>query len=153
MDLLLPIALALVGIGGTIAVTVIQLRARRAELEDERAARAAADLEERREQVVGAVYDAMGPLIAAATIPHDERSRMSNDAAAAVARAARIIRLSRSHEFAALHEWWGSRTKQFAKAQLAQLERLEARTLAEISAWYEGELTADEILELARTDL
>ena len=150
-ELVLPLVLAVLGIGGTIVVTAIQLRARRAELEDERRARDAADREQRREKVISAVYDTLGPLIAASTIPQKDRLRMPNNAAAAVARATRMIRLSREPDSFDLHEWWGIRTKQFAQiTRLDDLEPLEVATLAEISAWYDSELTARQILEIAR---
>lgn len=144
-DIWLPIGIALVGVGGTIAVTAMQLRARRRELDADRQERAAMDLDRRREDIITAVYDSMGPLVSAAVVPLVERDRPSLDATRAVSRVERVIRLSRRDDVNDLRLWWSVRSRQFARVQVADLEALEVAVLTEIDRWYDGELTASDI--------
>lgn len=145
-DFWLPLILAMLGIGGTIAVTVVQLRARRAELNDERAAREAADLERRREAVIEAVYDSVGPLTSASSIPRESRDLVPARVTVATAKVARVIRLSAQEDRADLHEWFALRAKHWASSTMADdLPALESAMLAEIDAWYDRTATAAQI--------
>lgn len=145
-----PIVLAVLGIGGTIAVTAMQLRARRSELADERATRIEADREQRREAIVTAVYDAIGPLTSAAVVPSVERTRVPVAVTGATASVVRAIRLSGRDDGHTLTAWWNERARDYAVARLADLEALEGATLAEIDAWFDTRHTAVEILARAR---
>lgn len=147
-DFWLPLTLAVLGIGGTIAVTVVQLHARRAELDDERNARAAADLEARREAVLEAVYDSIGPLAAAATVPREQRSAVPPGVTAATAKVARVIRLSGRSDRLELHEWFAISARIWAAStNKHDLEGIESEMLAEIDAWFDGRATAEQIRE------
>ncbi|MEA1264189.1 hypothetical protein MicroSTF_14190 [Microbacterium sp. STF-2] len=148
-DFWLPLVLAVLGIGGTIAVTIVQLRARRAELNDERAAREAAELERRREAVIEAVYDAIGPLTSAATVPREKRNVVPHRVTVATAKAARIIRLCGREDRTDLHEWFAIRARHWGTSTLDGLGELESAMLAEIDAWFDGRATAAEIREKA----
>lgn len=153
-DFWLPLALALLGIGGTIIVTVVQLRARRAELNDERAARDAAELERRREAVIEAVYESVGPFVTAATVPRGARPNATPASmAAATARVSRVIRLSGRDDRIDLHEWFSLRAADWARAEREDLPALEQHMLEEIGAWFDGSATAAEIRSRAAKSL
>ncbi|MGO4488188.1 hypothetical protein [Microbacterium sp. 2RAF4] len=145
-DFWLPLILALLGIGGTIVVTVVQLRARRVELDDERAAREAADLERRREAVIEAVYDSVGPLMSAASVPQESRSTVPTSVTVATAKTARVIRLSGREDRRDLHEWFAIRASHWAGSTIADdLMSLESGMLSEIDDWFDGTATAAQI--------
>lgn len=152
IDVWLPLLIAIVGVGGTIAVTVLQLKARRRELNDERAARTRADLEQRKEAIIAAVLDAIGPLTSAAVVPSNERTRVPFEVTAATASVVRAIRLSGRDDRDDLHAWWSVRARQFSKTKLADIEHLEGATIAEIEAWFDGRFTARQIFTKARTE-
>lgn len=153
-DFWLPIILAVLGIGGTVVVTVTQLRARRAELDDERAARDAAERERRRESVIEAVYDAAGPLISAALIPTELRNAVPDRVTRTTAKVVRVIRLSGSPDRADLHEWFASRARDWASvAAPDDIIALEVSMLAEIDAWFDGSATAAEIRSRAASSI
>lgn len=114
VDVWLPIGIAVVGVGGTIAVTALQLNARRKELADERASRLVEDQNRRREAIVAAVYDAIGPLTSAAVVPTSDRTRVPVEVTTATATVVREIRLAGLQDRQDLHAWWNSRARDFA---------------------------------------
>lgn len=147
-DFWLPIILAVVGIGGTIFVTVVQLRARRAELDDDRRAREAAALEARREAVIEAVYDSVGAFTHAASITREQRRLVPVVATAAIAKVVRVIRLSGRTDRADLHEWFALRSAEWGDASVehdGSIAEIESTMLGEIDAWFDGRATAAQI--------
>lgn len=149
VDVWLPIGIAVVGVGGTIAVTALQLNARRNELSDERASRLSEEQKRRREAIIASVYDAIGPLTSAAVVPSSERTRVPVEVTTATATVVREIRLAGRDDRQELQAWWNSRARDFGKAKLSQLEDLEAATLQEIDAWFDETASASQIRSLA----
>lgn len=151
VDVWLPLGIALIGVGGTIAVTVVQLRARRAELDDDRAERERVEAKRAREAIAFAVHEAVGHLVSAAWVPLPDRDPASIPASPHVTRVAALMRVHLSaNEAAPLVEWWNARCLQFASSYGRDAGRVELAATADIIAWHEQSATAAELLRRSK---
>lgn len=140
-DTLLTLGVALIGVGGTIAVTIVQLRARRKELDDDRVERERQEAKRNRDAVAHAVLTATSRLSLANMEIAAGVWTEHSPGAREVGLVFILIRLHLPHEEAeSLVRWWRFRESQIVMA--TGKSDVWAKLVEEITQWHDGTLTA-----------
>lgn len=165
LSIVLPLGIAVLGLAGTIAITFIQLRARRKELQDDRAERASIALvareERERDSRASAIEDIVSEIAAHATVLSEtiashERSHANPEMRVAFPSNFKVKRAvgrltTRAHE------------RRLTDASLEMLRHATGLSLAEqpfvygilqerLEYWFTGERTIDETVAIMASD-
>lgn len=151
-DVLLPLALAILGIAGTIIVTVLQLGARRAEIEDDRREHREAEEVRRRESILSGVLESIGPFSAASSSDAARIREATFPTVVAAAKVNALIRVNGGEDRERLARWWSNRYMQFGMALAPTAGIIENAIVQEITGWYAGRFTAEQIARWSNTN-